>query len=204
VRTLTHIAAVVALGAWAVALGRWLRDPAPGSGLVALLLLAAAIAIALRQLYVRPERAGGGPRGGEAPTVEAEPAGPEAEPAGPEAEALWEPEPEPLPDDPRVDVNAAGVLELQALPGVGPVAAARIVAEREAGGPFTSVEELVRVPGFGPAKVRVLADAARVGRAPGPAAPGPGAAHGSAPTPRSPTPAPRPPARSPPARRRDA
>jgi competence protein ComEA len=62
-----------------------------------------------------------------------------------------------------VDLNSADVAELQTLPGIGPIAAARIVAERESGGPFGSVEDLVRVPGFGVAKVRSLGDAARAG-----------------------------------------
>jgi competence ComEA-like helix-hairpin-helix protein len=68
------------------------------------------------------------------------------------------PQPDPPPPDPRVDLNTATLEELQRLPGVGPVAARRIVDER----PFRSVEELARVPGFGPAKVRVLAPDARV------------------------------------------
>jgi competence protein ComEA len=64
----------------------------------------------------------------------------------------------PEAPDPRVDLNTATVGELQRLPGVGPVAAQRIVDAR----PFASVQELERVPGFGPAKVRVLAPDARV------------------------------------------
>ena len=72
------------------------------------------------------------------------------------------PEPVPAvskpPPDPRVDINRASPAELQRLPGVGPVAAQRIIEAR----PFRTVEELTRVPGFGPAKVRVLAPDARV------------------------------------------
>ena len=69
--------------------------------------------------------------------------------------------PEP-PEDPRVDLNVATLEELQRLPGIGPVAARRILDERDANGPFASVEALARVPGLGPAKVRVLAPEARV------------------------------------------
>jgi competence protein ComEA len=72
------------------------------------------------------------------------------------------PEPEAPLWDHRVDINEAGAEELQRLPGVGPVAARRIVDERAAGGPFETVDALTRVPGFGPAKVRVLAPDARV------------------------------------------
>lgn len=47
-----------------------------------------------------------------------------------------------------VDVNAAPAGEIEALPGVGRVLAARIVAER-AGRPFADVDDLARVPGVG-------------------------------------------------------
>lgn len=50
----------------------------------------------------------------------------------------------------RVNVNRAGVDALQQVPGIGPVLAARIVAYRQAHGPFQSVDELTRVQGIGP------------------------------------------------------
>ncbi len=59
-----------------------------------------------------------------------------------------------------VNVNTADAVELQRLPGVGEATAAAIIAEREAGGPFASVDDLVRVDGIGEkklAKMRVLA-----------------------------------------------
>lgn len=52
-----------------------------------------------------------------------------------------------------VDLNHATVVDLQRLPGIGPVLAARIVGAREASGPFDSVEELRRVGGIGEAKL---------------------------------------------------
>lgn len=52
----------------------------------------------------------------------------------------------------RVSVNSASLEELQALPGVGPVMAARIVAAR----PFNRVDDLLRVPGIGPATLARL------------------------------------------------
>ena len=64
--------------------------------------------------------------------------------------------------DARVRVNAASVDELQQLPGVGPVLAARIVDHREAHGPFTTVEDLLDVPGIGEAKLASLRDAVAV------------------------------------------
>ena len=56
----------------------------------------------------------------------------------------------------QVDVNAAGVAELERLPGIGPALAARIVAERKAHGPFSTVEELQRVRGIGPKTQQAL------------------------------------------------
>ncbi|NLI20719.1 MAG: helix-hairpin-helix domain-containing protein [Clostridiales bacterium] len=53
------------------------------------------------------------------------------------------------PDGP-VDVNRDDAQALCALPGVGPVIAAAIVADREANGPFDFPEDLLAVPGIGP------------------------------------------------------
>lgn len=50
----------------------------------------------------------------------------------------------------RIAVNTASASELDLLPGIGPVYAERIVAEREANGPFTSIDDLQRVRGIGP------------------------------------------------------
>lgn len=52
-----------------------------------------------------------------------------------------------------VDVNRAEWPELAQLPGVGPTLARRIVAAREAGGDFRTVEDLDRVEGIGPRKL---------------------------------------------------
>lgn len=49
-----------------------------------------------------------------------------------------------------VDLNTATAGALDALPGVGPVLAGRIVAWRAAHGRFTTVDELAEVPGIGP------------------------------------------------------
>jgi competence protein ComEA len=48
-----------------------------------------------------------------------------------------------------VDVNRAGLADLQKLPNIGPVLSQRIIDERGRR-PFRSVEELRRVPGIGP------------------------------------------------------
>ena len=57
-----------------------------------------------------------------------------------------------------VDLNTAGVADLDALPGIGPVLAQRIVDHRSEQGPFQSVEELDDVLGIGPAIAAELAE----------------------------------------------
>jgi len=61
-----------------------------------------------------------------------------------------------------LDLNAATALELEALPGVGPTLATRIVDDRRARGPFSALDDLVRVRGIGPKKLRLLAGQAMV------------------------------------------
>lgn len=61
-----------------------------------------------------------------------------------------------------VDLNAATVEQLDALPGVGPVTAGAIVAWRAANGRFTSVDQLGEVDGIGPARLERLRSLVRV------------------------------------------
>ena len=61
-----------------------------------------------------------------------------------------------------VDLNAATVEQLDALPGVGPVTAAAIVAWRQTHGRFTSVDQLADVDGIGPARLDKLRPLVRV------------------------------------------
>lgn len=61
-----------------------------------------------------------------------------------------------------VNLNTATVQELDALPGVGPVTAAAIVAWRQANGRFTSVDQLADVEGIGPARLEKLRALVRV------------------------------------------
>ena len=131
-RAAVHLATAFALAALAFAFGRWLRDPAPGGPLLILLGATILWAVAAGRLYA--------PGGlGRAPVA-----------------AVLE-----SPDD-RIDLNAAGPVELQRLPGIGPVGARRIVEERECSGPYRSVGDLVRVAGFGPSRVRGLSGRVRV------------------------------------------
>jgi competence protein ComEA len=50
----------------------------------------------------------------------------------------------------QLDVNRADWPELIQLPGVGRVLAERLIAERERGGEYRSIEDLERVRGIGP------------------------------------------------------
>ncbi|NIM52546.1 MAG: hypothetical protein GTO22_25415 [Gemmatimonadales bacterium] len=56
----------------------------------------------------------------------------------------------------KIDVDRAGADELTRLPRIGPALAGRIVADREAAGPFGSLEALDRVPGVGPALLAAI------------------------------------------------
>ncbi len=49
----------------------------------------------------------------------------------------------------RVNINTATLSELEALPGIGPVSAQRIIDYRNERGPFSAVEQLVNVKGIG-------------------------------------------------------
>ena len=55
-----------------------------------------------------------------------------------------------------VSLSSASAEELDALPGIGPVTAQKIIAYREQNGPFTSVEALDAIPGIGPARIADL------------------------------------------------
>ena len=52
-----------------------------------------------------------------------------------------------------VNINTAGEKELTRLNGIGPALAKRICEDRNANGPFKSIDDLQRVKGIGPATV---------------------------------------------------
>lgn len=150
-RVVIHLATACAVLGLAVAAGRWLRNPEPGGPLVAIVALAAVVGLCAHRLY----RAGGLGRNVARRSPLAVTGGrnrshedlPRAEPP---PQPLW------LTGD-RLDLNLASLRELQTLPGVGKVTAERIVAER----PFGSVDDLVRVGGLGPARIRAIAERVR-------------------------------------------
>lgn len=68
----------------------------------------------------------------------------------------------PGPPAAPVDLNHATVSDLDVLPGVGPATAAAIVTWREENGGFRRVDDLLEVPGIGPARLERLRPHVRV------------------------------------------
>jgi len=69
-----------------------------------------------------------------------------------------------------IDLNQATRPQLEALPGIGPVLAGRIIEYRQRHGGFRNINELRVVPGIGPKRYASLKDLVAVGSS------GPGAA----------------------------
>ncbi len=64
--------------------------------------------------------------------------------------------------DGSVDLNVATAAQLETLPGVGPVTAAKIIAWRDEHGRFSRIEELQEVSGIGPKTYAEIAPHCRV------------------------------------------
>lgn len=81
------------------------------------------------------------------------------------------PDPRPVTSEPsrapasvgrRINVNGASAAELDLLPGIGPALAGRIITDREANGPYRTLDDLDRVSGIGPKTIAKLAPYATV------------------------------------------
>ena len=55
-----------------------------------------------------------------------------------------------------LDLNLASAADLEAIPGIGPVLARRIVEFREEKGPFKNIEAILAVKGLGPGKFKKI------------------------------------------------
>ena len=63
-----------------------------------------------------------------------------------------------------LNLNTATLMELETLPGVGPVLARRIIDFREKKGGFRRVEELLVIPGISERKWKLIKDKVEVKR----------------------------------------
>jgi comEA protein len=63
-----------------------------------------------------------------------------------------------------VELNSATAVELDLLPGIGPVLAQRIIEYRSKHGTFKAIEELKQVSGIGPKKFEAIKDHVTVNR----------------------------------------
>jgi competence protein ComEA len=61
-----------------------------------------------------------------------------------------------------LNLNTATLMELETLPGVGPVLARRIIDFREKKGGFRRVEELLVIPGISERKWKLIKDRVEV------------------------------------------
>jgi competence protein ComEA len=60
------------------------------------------------------------------------------------------------PSSAPVDLNSATAEQIDALPGIGPVTAQKIIDYRQQHGPFTSLDDLDAISGIGPARIENL------------------------------------------------
>jgi competence protein ComEA len=74
-----------------------------------------------------------------------------------------DPAEEKFPD--LININTATQVELESLPGIGPMRAKAIILYRQENGPFQEIEELLEISGIGPATFESLKDLITVGGA---------------------------------------
>ncbi|MGN1313419.1 MAG: helix-hairpin-helix domain-containing protein [Lachnospiraceae bacterium] len=66
------------------------------------------------------------------------------------------------PTDPRIDINTADIAALCTLPGIGESRARSIIAYREENGPFTRIEDIMKVSGIKEAAFAKIKDQIKV------------------------------------------
>ena len=139
-RALAFIAAMILLSI----LGRWADRPQPLRGDLAAVNLdsleAASSALTKKAASASTRK---GPS-----TAAKKGASPEQKVSNPASNATPERPPQ------RIDLNTATAAELETLPGVGPVVAARIIAYRDSVGRFPNTDALLAVKGVGPAMLK--------------------------------------------------
>ena len=74
----------------------------------------------------------------------------------PTANAITDAQDAEYPSDQRININHADAEALQTLRGIGAATALNIIAEREANGPFQTIDDLTRVSGVGQKKLDAI------------------------------------------------
>lgn len=62
-----------------------------------------------------------------------------------------------------INLNTASQRDLEMLPGIGPATAEKIIAYRDANGPFATIEAIMDVPGIGEGKFEAIKDLITIG-----------------------------------------
>ena len=63
-----------------------------------------------------------------------------------------------------ININIASAAELDALPGIGPTTAQKIIEYRDQNGPFINAEDIINVSGIGPGTYERIKDLITVGQ----------------------------------------
>ncbi len=71
---------------------------------------------------------------------------------------------QPLKSTNLVDINKATIDEFEKLPSIGPTRAKEIVEYRNSHGPFSNIEELLKVKGIGPKTLNKIKTLVKVGK----------------------------------------